>query len=76
MAAVVDLDDAGLVHHGAAVVVLYRHGGQGAQGVQLRHNGGGTLHPRRLLRDMEPQLGKKLVFQCRHPVAGGEDVVF
>ena len=41
VAAVVDLDHAGIVHSGAAVVVLHRHGGQGTQRVQLRHGGGG-----------------------------------
>ena len=75
MAAVVDLNDAGLVHHGAAVVVLHRHGGQRAQGVQLRHQRGGLLHPGGLGGDMQPQIGEQLVFQRRDAVVGGENVV-
>ena len=75
MAAVVNFNDAGFVHHRAAIVVLHRHGGQRAQGVQLRHEGGGLLHPRRLTGDMQTQLGEDLILQRGHPVGGGENVM-
>ena len=75
VAAIVNFDDAGLVHHRAAVVVLHRHSGQRTQGVQLRHDGGGMLHPRGLFRHVEPQVGKQLVFQRLYPILGGEDVM-
>ena len=70
-----DLNDAGLVHVRAAVAPTHRHGGEGAQGVGLRHGGGGPLDAGRGGGDLLPQHGEELVLQRRHPLRGGEDLV-
>ena len=75
MAAIMDFNDAGLVHHRAAVVILHRHGSQRAQRVQLRHQRGGMLHPLGLRGNMEPQIGEKLVLQRRDTILGREDIM-
>ncbi len=69
-----DFDDAGLIHGGAAVVVLHRHGGKGAKSVDLGHGGGGLLDAGHLGGHLEPQISEQLKFQGGHPVGGGEDV--
>ncbi len=75
MASLPDVDDAGVIHGGHDVVVLDRHGGKGAQHVQLGHGPGGGLNGLHLGAHLLPQGGKQLVFQCRHLVPGGEDGV-
>ena len=69
------LDDAGLVHAGAAVVVLHRHGGKGAKRIQLGDKGRGQLHTGDGLRQPGAQGGEQLVLQRGVPVLGGEHVV-
>ena len=75
MTALVDLQDPGLIHGGAAVVIPHRHGGQRHQGVHLRHGGGGPLDPAAVVGDGLPQGGEQLVLQGHHPVRGGEDLM-
>ena len=75
VASAVDLDGAGLVHIWATVVVVDRHGGEGAQGVGLRHSGCRSLDAGGLGGDILPQLGEQLVFQRHRPVGGGEDLM-
>ena len=74
VAALPDLDHAGLVHVRAAVSVARRHGGKGAQGVGLRHGGGGLLDAGGGGGDLLPQPGEELVLQRHHPLRGGEDL--
>ena len=74
MPSVPDLDDAGVVHRGAAVVVAHGHGGQGAKAVQLRHSGGAGLNAGHLPGKFCAQVGEQLVFQRCYPVGGGENV--
>ena len=46
--AVMDLQHTALVHHRMAVVVLHRHGGKGAERIDLRHGGSRALNTRHL----------------------------
>ena len=75
VAALADLDDAGLVHVGAAVVVSHRHGGEGGQGIDLRHRRGGFLDAGGRVGDLLTQLREQLVFQGHHPLGGRQDLV-
>ena len=75
VAALPDLDDAGFVHVGAAVVVPHRHHGKGGEGVDLRHRRGGLLDAGGLGGDPLAQLGEQLVLQGHHPVRGGQNLL-
>ena len=63
MAPLPDLDDAAVVHLGAAVAVLHRHGGEGDQYVQPPHPGSGPLHRPDLGGGGVPQLAEELILQ-------------
>ena len=75
VAALLNLNDPGLVHIRPAVVVAHRHGGEGHQRVQFRYRGGGFLNAHRGGGDLLPQGGKELVLQRHHPLRGGENLV-
>ena len=71
----VDLNDPGLVHVRAAVVVPHRHSSKGRQGVGLRHSCGGLLDTGRGGGDLLPQGREQLVFQGHYPLGGGQDLM-
>ena len=75
MAAALNFNNAGLVHRGAAVVVLHRHGGKGTKRIQLGDEGRGQLDAGDGLRQPGAQGGEQLVLQRGVAVLGGEDIV-
>ena len=69
-----NLQDAGVVHRGAAVAVADGHRGQGTEAIQLRHRRGAGLDPGHLAGKLRTQVGEQLIFQGGDPVAGGENI--
>ena len=73
MAAVVDLDHAGIVHHRAAVAVLDRDDGKRRERVKLRDCGGGLLDALGARADLVAQGGEELVFERVVALPRGQD---
>ena len=75
MAAVVDLDHAGIVHHRAAVAVFDRDDGKRRERVKLRDRGGGLLDALGARADLVAQGGEDLVFERVVALPRGEDLL-
>ena len=75
MAAVVDLDHAGIVHHRAAVAVFDRDDGKRRERVKLRDRGGGLLDALGARADLVAQGGEDLVFERVVTLPRGQDLL-
>ena len=75
MAAVVDLDHAGIVHHRAAVAVFDRDDGKRRERVKLRDCGGGLLDALGARADLVAQGGEDLVFERVVALPRGQDLL-
>ena len=76
MAAVVNFDDAAVVHAGAAVVVVHRDGGERAERIKLGNEPRRALDAHALGGHLVAQGGKQFKFERLVAVARGQDLLF